>query len=89
MAVFVVEFSYGLTAPFMWLSVGKHERNRKKSDDEPKRNGERFEGKPECNNERQRPSLARISVVLARRTYCHVPPLSWQGADLPRNSPLR
>ncbi len=34
MAVFVVEFSYGLAAPFMKLSVGKLERNN-----------ERFEGR--------------------------------------------
>ncbi len=45
LAISVVEFSHGLAAPFMELSVGKHERNRKKSDDEPKRNGERSECK--------------------------------------------
>ncbi len=36
----------------MWLSVGKHERNRKKSDDEPKRNNERSENKQREDAER-------------------------------------
>ncbi len=33
MAVFVVEFSHGLSLPFMELSAGKHERNRQRSED--------------------------------------------------------
>ncbi len=32
MAVFAVEFSYGLALPFMWLSAVKHQRNRESPD---------------------------------------------------------
>ncbi len=40
MAVFVVEFSYGLAPPFMELSAGKPQRNNEKSEGKPARNSE-------------------------------------------------
>ncbi len=45
MAVFAVEFSHGLSLPFMWLSVGKLERNHEESEDKPERNTGRSERK--------------------------------------------
>ncbi len=74
MAVSVVEFSHGLAAPFMWLSVGKLERNNERSDDESQRNCERSEDESQRNCERSdgkerhehRHYLSQISVVLAR-----------------------
>ncbi len=69
MAVFAVEFSHGLTAPFMWLSVGKHERNRKKSDDEPKRNGERSE----CKKRARKRALQKSRVARSAQRCAYLP----------------
>ncbi len=59
MAMFVVEFSYGLPVPFMWLSVSKHERNcrevwgqAKGLAGKPERNSKMPEAKSELGSER-------------------------------------
>ncbi len=43
MAVFVVEFSHGLSLPFMELSVSKLERDRKRPEGKPERYSKRSE----------------------------------------------
>ncbi len=66
LAVFVVEFSYGLAVPFMELSVGKPERNRERPDDEPQHNTGRSEHK-QRGSEKAANSLVRRALQKAAR----------------------